>query len=110
MPAGGACWTDSFGDVSVPLNAVATKASTLRIGYLAGSPARVLVTFGTQSALYSVERGLHALYLPISSGDDVGSVVIQQVSGAVPCIGDVQAGVPLPSEAGPAIPPLAVAG
>lgn len=110
VPAGGACWADTFGDVDVPLSTVATKASMLRIGYLAGSPAQVLVTFGTQSALYTVERGLHAVYFPISSGDDVGSVVIQQVSGPVPCVGDVQAGDLLPSEAGPAIPPWAVAG
>jgi hypothetical protein len=109
VPAGGACWADTFGDVAVPLTAVAANASTLRIGYLAGSPAQVLITFGTRSALYSVERGLHAVYFPIS-GDNVGTVVIQQVSGLVPCIGNVQAGVLLPSEAGPAIPPFALAG
>jgi hypothetical protein len=110
VPAGGACWADTFGDVAVPLAGVATHASTLRIGYLAGSPAQVLITFGTQKALYNVERGLHAVYFPISSGDNVAAVVIQQVSGPVPCIGNVQAGVLLPSEAGPAIPPFAVAG
>jgi hypothetical protein len=110
VPGGGACWADTFGDVAVPLAAVATDASTLRIGYLAGSPAQVLITFGTQKALYNVERGLHAVYFPISSGDNVGSVVIQQVSGPVPCIGNVQAGALVPSEAGPAIPPFAVAG
>ena len=111
VPAGGACWADTFGDVAVPLSHGARPMpSTLRIGYLAGSPAQVLITFGTQKALYNVERGLHAAYFPISSGDNVAAVVIQQVSGPVPCIGNVQAGVLLPSEAGPAIPPFAVAG
>jgi hypothetical protein len=109
VPAGGACWPDSFGNIAVPLASVATKASTLRIGYLAGSPARVLITFGGMSTLYSVERGLHSVFLPVS-GSSASTVVIQRVSGALPCVGDAQAGLLLPSEAGPAIPPLAVAG
>ncbi|HEY5018114.1 MAG TPA: hypothetical protein VII59_15205, partial [Streptosporangiaceae bacterium] len=109
VPAGGSCWPASFGNVVVPLTTVATGASTLRIGYLAASPARVLVTFGGRSTLYSVERGLHAVFFPVS-GESAGTVVIQQVTGAIPCIGDAQAGLLLPSEAGPAIPPLAVAG
>jgi hypothetical protein len=108
-PAGGSCWPATFGNVVVPLPTAATQVTMLRIGYLAASSARVLVTFGTQSALYSVARGLHAAYFPVT-GDSARTVVIQQVSGPVPCIGSVQAGVLLPSEAGPAIPPLAVAG
>ena len=109
VPAGGSCWPASFGNVVVPLSSVAAHPSTLRIGYLAASPARVLVTFGGRSTLYSVERGLHAVFLPVT-GEHAGTVVVQQVSGAIPCIGDAQAGLLLPSEAGPAIPPLAVAG
>jgi hypothetical protein len=37
-------------------------------------------------------------------------VVIQQVSGTIPCIGDTQVGTLLPLAAGPAVPPLAVTG
>jgi hypothetical protein len=69
----------------------------------------VLVTFGARSLLYSFARGLHSAYLPVTDASS-GGVVIESVSGDLPCIGDVQAGVLLPSQAGPAIPPLAVAG
>jgi hypothetical protein len=109
LPTGGSCWPATDGSIVVSLNSIAASASTLRIGYLAASPARVLVTFGSRSALYNVQRGLHAAFFPVSGQGD-GTVVIQSVSGALPCVGDAQAGVLLPSAAGPAIPPLAVAG
>ena len=83
--------------------------STLRIGYLSRGSGQVLVTFGARSLLYSVQKGLHAAYLPVAGGS-AGTVVIEQLSGAIPCIGDAAAGVLLPSSAGPAIPPLAVTG
>ena len=81
----------------------------LRIGYLAVGPAQVLVTFGARSLLYSVQKGLHAAYLPVA-GASAATVVIQQVSGSIPCIGDAAAGVLLPSAAGPAVPPVTVSG
>jgi len=109
LPTGDSCWPAAAGSVVVSLTSVATSASTLRIGYLAGSPAWVRVTFGSQSVLYNVQRGLQAAFIPVS-GESDGTVVIQQVSGALPCIGDVQAGALLPSDTGPAIPPAAVAG
>jgi hypothetical protein len=109
LPAGGACWPARDGAVVVRLNSVAAGASTLRIGYLSTGSGRVRVTFGARSLLYNVKQGLHAAYLPVA-GASAGTVVIQPVTGALPCIGDVQAGVLLPSEAGPAIPPLAVTG
>jgi hypothetical protein len=109
VPAGGACWPVDDGSVVVPLNSVATGVSTLRIGYLSRGSGQVLVTFGARSLLYSVQKGLHSAFLPVSGGS-AATVVIQQVSGALPCIGDVQAGVLLPSAAGPAIPALAVTG
>jgi hypothetical protein len=109
LPAGSACWPAKDGSVVVPLNSVAAGPSTLRIGYLAGGSGQVLVTFGARSLLYSVQKGLHAAYLPVAGGS-AGTVVIQQVSGAIPCIGDAAAGVLLPAAAGPAVPPLAVTG
>ena len=109
VPAGGRCWPASDGSVVVPLTSAATSARTLRIGYLAGSPGRVLVTFGARSLLYSFEQGLHSAYLPVTGGG-AAAVFIQSVSGELPCIGNAQAGVLLPSAAGPAIPPRAVAG
>ena len=88
LPAGGACWPAPDGSVAVRLNSVAASASTLRIGYLSARPRAVLVTFGARSQLYSVQKGLHSAYLPVAGGS-AGTVAIQQVSGAFPCIGDV---------------------
>jgi hypothetical protein len=109
VPAGGACWPAKDGSVVVRLNSVATGVSTLRIGYLSAGPGQVRVIFGARSLSYSVQKGLHSAFLPVSGGS-AATVVIQQVSGAIPCIGNVQAGALLPSEAGPAIPALAVNG
>lgn len=109
LPAGGACWPATNGIVAVPLNSVAAGASTLRIGYLSSGPGKVLVSFGARSVLYSVQKGLHAAYLPVA-GASAGTVFVQRVSGALPCVGDAQAGVLLPSEAGPAVPQFAVPG
>jgi hypothetical protein len=109
LPAGGHCWPSTGGSVVVPLTTTATDATTLRIGYLAGGSGRLLVTFGARPLLYTFERGLHSAYLPVTDASS-GTVVIESVGGDLPCIGDVQAGVLVPSQAGPAIPPLAVAG
>ncbi len=109
LPAGRACWPVKNGSILVRMNAVATGAATLRIGYLSAAPGQVVVTFGSRSLLYDVGKGLHTAFLPVA-GTSAGTVLIQQVSGAVPCIGDVQAGTLLPSAAGPAVPPLAVTG
>jgi hypothetical protein len=110
VPAGGSCWpADADGNIVVPLNSLATGVRTLRIGYLAAGPAQVRVTFGPRSLLSSVQKGLNSVYVPVS-GATGGTVVIKQFSGAMPCIGNVAAGALLPSEAGPALPALAVAG
>jgi hypothetical protein len=109
VPAGGACWPAKNGSVVVRLNAPTASASTLRIGYLSRGPGQVTVTFGTRSQLYSFGEGLHSAFLPVA-GASGQTVVIQPVSGAMPCIGDVQAGALLPSAAGPAVPALAVTG
>jgi hypothetical protein len=109
LPAGGTCWPAERGGVAVRLNTVATGARTLRIGYLASGPGQVLVTFGARSLLYRVQKGLHAAYLPVA-GASAATVVITQVSGPLPCVGDAAAGVLLPSAGGPAVPPLAVSG
>ena len=109
LPAGSACWPATDGIIAVPLNSVAAGASTLRIGYLSARPGQVRVSFGARSLLYDVQKGVHAAFLPVS-GASAGTVFVQQVSGAVPCVGDVQAGVLLPSEAGPAVPQFAVPG
>jgi hypothetical protein len=110
VPAGGSCWpADADGDIVLPLTAQATGVRTLRIGYLAASPARVRVTFGPRSQLIRVEQGLHSVYVPVS-GATARTVVLQQFSGAMPCIGNAAAGTLFPSAVGSALPPLAVTG
>ena len=109
LPPWSACWPAKDGSVIVRLNSVATGVSTLRIGYLSRGSGQVLVTFGARSLLYSFQQGLHSAYIPVAGGS-TRTVVIQQVSGTMPCIGDLQAGALLPSAAGPAVPPLAVTG
>lgn len=109
QPAGQSCWPAADGSVVVPLTSQAADVSTLRIGYLSAGAGQVLVTFGARSQVYSFEKGLHSAFLP-ATGANGETVVIKQVSGAIPCIGDVQVGALLPSATGPAVPPLAVTG
>jgi hypothetical protein len=107
-PAGAGCWSPGSDIAVIPLTSVATGATTLRIGYLAGGTGQVLVTYGGRSQEFTVEKGLNAAYLTVAGSS--GAVIVQQLSGAMPCVGDAEAGVPLPSSAGPAIPAQAVAG
>ena len=107
-PGGASCWPSTDGVVVVPLSPAATGASELRIGYLAAGPGKVLVTFGTRSLTYNVQEGLNSAFFPVSGS--AGSVIIQQVSGTMPCIGDVEVGALFPSAAGPGIPASAVTG
>jgi hypothetical protein len=109
LPAGRSCWQGSDSSVVVPLTSDAADVSTLRIGYLSAGAGQLLVTFGARSQRYTVEKGLHSAFLPVA-GASGESVVVQQVSGAIPCIGDAQVGALLPSATGAAVPPLAVTG
>jgi hypothetical protein len=102
------CWPAKSGIVTVPLQSIATTANMLSIGYLAGSSSQLMVTFGGQSQFVSFPGpGLKTAFVPARSSGD--SVMIQSVSGDMPCIGGATAGVLGPS-AGPAIPQLAVSG
>jgi hypothetical protein len=107
LPRKRSCWPGLGGTVTVPLQSVATNASMLDIGYLAGNPSEVMVTFGGQSQLLNVLPGLKNGYLPVRGSGD--SVVIRVVSGDMPCIGGATAGTLLPGT-GPAIPAFAVGG
>ncbi|MCW2935702.1 MAG: hypothetical protein JWM19_6664 [Actinomycetia bacterium] len=107
-PTGPACWNMGSDIAVIPLSSTATSASTLRIGYLSGVLGQVLVTYGGRSQALTIEKGLHSAYLPVQGSS--GAVIVQPLSGAMPCVGDAQAGVLLPSSAGPSIPPRAVSG
>jgi hypothetical protein len=107
-PAGQVCWSTGSDIAVIPLTSVATGASTLRMGYLSAGPGQVLVTYGGRTQALSIEKGLHSAYLPVQGSS--GAVLVQQSSGAMPCVGDAEAGVLTPSSTGTAIPPLAVTG
>jgi len=107
-PAGTSCWNSGSDIAVIPLSSVATSATELRIGFLAGSPGRVLVTYGGRTQVLTVEAGLHSGYLPVHGRS--GAVLVQPLSGPLPCVGDAEAGAFLPSSAGAAIPATPVAG
>jgi hypothetical protein len=107
-PAGTSCWNLGSGIAVIPLSSVATSAPLLRIGYLAGSPGQVLVTYAGRTQVLTVEAGLHSGYLPVHGSS--GAVVIQPLHGALPCIGDAEAGAFLPASLGPGIPATPVVG
>jgi hypothetical protein len=107
-PAGMSCWNNSADIVVIPLTSEATSATSLRIGYLAGSAGHVLVDYGGQTRALTVEAGLHSAYLPVQGSS--GAVTVQAQGGALPCIGDVEAGAFVPAPTGPAIPATPVGG
>jgi hypothetical protein len=108
LTQGRSCWPTRRGSVVIPLRAVVTNASILRLGYLSGQGGQMVVGYGDQSQLYNFRPGLHAAFLPVHGTGR--TVSIEPITGPVPCIADVEAGVLLPSGSGPAIPPLAVNG
>jgi hypothetical protein len=106
--ADGSCWPASNGTVTVPLQAMATDASTLRIGYIGAGNGQLLITFGSQSVVYNSGSGLNSAFLP-ANGASAQSVTIQAISGTLPCVGDVEAGA-VGIAPGTAIPAFAVSG
>jgi hypothetical protein len=107
-PAGASCWNSGSEIAVIPLTSVATSATTVRIGYLAGGPGRVLVTYGGRTRVLTVQAGLHSGYVPVQGSS--GAVLVQPLSGPLPCVGDVEAGALLPASTGPATPATPVAG
>ena len=108
LAAGKSCWASHNGTAVIKLNSFVQHASILRLGYLAGTRGQVLIQFGGQTLIYYIERGLKAAFLHVHGSGR--TVVIEAITGRLPCIGDVRVGVLLPSGAGPAIPALAVNG
>jgi len=108
LAAGRSCLPHQDGTTIVRLRSAVTKASIVRLGYLAGSAGQVLVEFGGSAVVYSLQRGLHDAYVTVRGSGSIITVI--SINGRMPCIGDAEAGVLLPSGSAPAIPPLAVNG
>jgi hypothetical protein len=108
LTGGRACIAAHSGTVFVTLNTTVQHAQILRIGYLAGKRGQILIEFAGRTLFYHYRAGLHAAFLAVHGS--ANSVTIEAVQGKLPCIGDVKAGVLLPSVNGPAIPAFAVNG
>ncbi len=108
LATGKACLPSRQGTAVVKLSSAVQHAQILRLAYLAGSRGRLILEFGGQTLVYRYERGLNAAFLPVHGSGHI--VTIEATTGKLPCFGDVEAGVLLPSGAGPAIPALAVNG
>jgi hypothetical protein len=108
LATGRSCLPSRDGTAVIRLRSAVTRSSVVRLGYLAGFAGRILVEFGGSADPYTVKRGLHSAYLAVHGHGSIITVVAMR--GRLPCIGDAEAGVLLPSGAGPAIPAFAVNG
>jgi hypothetical protein len=108
LAPGLSCWPAVHKAITIPLGSTSLNPSLLRIGYLSGGSGELTVSFAGQSQLYRSLRGFHAGYLPVHGNGSV--IIVKLLSGVMPCIGDAQVGVLLPSGAGPGIPQYALPG
>ena len=108
LAAGKTCWPANNGTIIVKLNSYPQNVRTLRLGYISGSHGQVLVRYGGHTLLYRFRRGLQAGFIPVRGSGN--TVEIDRLTGKLPCFGDVEAGVLLPSSTGTAIPAAAVSG
>ncbi len=108
LAAGKTCWPNRNGTIVVKLSSYPQNVSILRLGYISGSRGQLLVRYSGHTLLYRFHPGLQAGFIPVTGSDK--TVEIDQVIGKLPCFGDVEAGVLVPSSTGPAIPATAVSG
>jgi hypothetical protein len=80
----------------------------LKIDYVAGMAGPIQVSYAGHTEAMNLRHGLHSAYLPVSGR--AGTVTITGLTPKQLCVGEVQAGVLLPSATGHAIPALAVTG
>jgi hypothetical protein len=108
LPGHEACWPQRDGYTVVKLTSAVAHAQVLQLDYLAGRSGLLTLQFGGQVLAYRFVRGLNSAFLPVHGSGR--QVIIESARGKLPCVGDVKAGVILPSGSGHAIPPLAVNG
>lgn len=103
------CWPVSNGQIVVPFPTPSgPRSQVLGIDYLASTLAAaydISVTYGGRVQLLALRPGLHSAYLPEQGS---AAQVIVQGPGVGPglCIGDVRAGILVPSKTGPATPAI----
>jgi hypothetical protein len=100
------CHPLSRGRVVAAFPATAASGSTvLRIAYLAGKAAggaSMIVRYGNTTQRLVIKPGLHYAYLPIRGS--AASVTLSGPAVREMCVGDVQAGIIVPSHTGLVIP------
>ena len=92
----------------MPLQGVPSQVTELKIDYVAGTAGHILLTYAGHTEAMNLRHGLHSAFLPVT-----GRASTVTISGMTPkqlCVGEVQAGVLLPSTTGHGIPALAVTG
>ena len=80
-------------------------SQVLRVAYLADSAAggaQMTVRYGSTTQQLAIEPGLHSAYLPIQGSASTVTISSPAVHGL--CVGDVQAGILVPSSTGLVIP------
>ena len=108
LPASRSCWPQTPEGVVVPLQGVPSQVTELKLDYVAGTVGQILLTYAGHTEAMNLRHGLHSAYLPVSGR--AGTVTITGMTPKQLCVGEVQAGVLLPSTTGHAIPELAVTG
>jgi hypothetical protein len=100
------CQPAAHGRVAVRFSAPSGAGTqVLRVAYLASAAAggkTVTVTYGRSARPLLLQPGLHSAYFPVRGGADTVTVSGPAVSGL--CVGDMQAGIIVPSASGPVIP------
>jgi hypothetical protein len=108
LPDSRSCWRQTPEGVVVPLQGVPSQVTELKFDYVAGTAGQVQITYAGHTEAMNLRHGLHSLYLP--AGGRASTVTITGMTPKQLCIGEVQAGVLLPSTTGHGIPALAVTG
>jgi hypothetical protein len=108
LPGSRSCWPRTPDGVVVPLQHVPSQVTELKIDYVAGMAGPIQVSYAGHTEAMNLRHGLHSAYLPVSGR--AGTVTITGMTPKQLCVGEVQAGVLLPSATGHAIPALAVTG
>lgn len=108
LPASRSCWPQTPDGVVVPLRAVPSQVNELEIDYVAARTGQIFITYAGHTEAMNLRHGLHTLFL--RAGGRASTVTITGMTPKQLCIGEVQAGVLLPSTTGHGIPALAVTG
>lgn len=102
------CWTPSNTTINIRMAALPPAVAEMRIGYLAAFSGQVTITYGGQTTVLPVGKGLHTAFIPVQHNGKTVSVT--DLTPGLVCIGNVTIGYVVPSSSGTAIPAAALSG